>query len=64
MWAKLKALYKSKGFSLDFLLCKELFNTTLDKCEKSVKQYLMRIIRLINDLKTRNITLLDKIIMA
>ena len=31
LWGKLKTLYEPKGFSSDFLICKELFETTLSK---------------------------------
>ena len=41
LWLKLEALYKLKGFSLEFLLCKELFNITFINYGKSVEKYLM-----------------------
>ena len=33
IWEALRNLYASKGFSNDFYLCKEFFNTTLEFCE-------------------------------
>jgi hypothetical protein len=37
---------------------------TLVKCDKSIKKYLMRIVRLTDDLKARNLTIPDKVIVA
>jgi gag-polypeptide of LTR copia-type len=64
LWKKLKALYEPKGFSSDFLLYKDLFDTTLLKCRSSIEKYLNKIIRLNNDLKAHSITIPDKVIAA
>ena len=40
IWDRLRELYEPKGFSSEFLLCKELFTTTLSRCGNSIKAYL------------------------
>jgi len=64
LWNKLKALYQAKGFSSDFLLSKELINTTLSSCKNNVEEYLQKIKRLINSLEAREITLPSKFVAA
>ena len=55
---ELKALYKPKGFSLEFLIYKELFSYNLSIIpKKDIELYLNKIIRLVNDLKARNIVI-------
>jgi len=41
-WKLLKNLYSLKGFSSEFLICKELFKTTLSKYS-SIEEYLNKI---------------------
>ena len=41
-WKMLKNLYSPKGFSSEFLICKELFKTTLSKYS-SIKEYLNKV---------------------
>jgi len=41
-WKLLKNLYSLKGFSLEFLICKELFETTLSKYS-SMEEYLNKV---------------------
>ena len=48
IWKALRNLYASKGFSNDFYLCKEFFNTTLKSCENKMKNYINNFKR-IND---------------
>ena len=62
-WSALKALYEPKGFSSEFLLCKELFQTTL-RSYKSVESYLNKIKQLHDDLLARNIAIPNKVIAA
>ena len=64
LWNKLKALYQAKGFSSDFLLSKELINTTLSSCKNNVEEYLQKIKRLINSLEARDVALPSKFIAA
>jgi len=64
LWQKLQALYEPKGFSSDFLICKELFETTLSKMDNSIENYLNQIKRLTDDLSARNLTILNKVIAA
>jgi hypothetical protein len=40
LWSKLKALYELKGFSSEFLIYKELFETTLSRLGNFIKNYL------------------------
>src|SRR5436305_1073312 len=64
LWQKLQALYEPKGFSSDFLICKELFETTLSKMDNSIENYLNQIKRLTDDLSARNLTIPNKVIAA
>ena len=64
LWDKLKALYEPKGFSSDFLICKDLFDTTLTKCGGSIEKYLNKLVRLTDDLEARKITIPKKVIVA
>ena len=59
----LQTLYKPKGFSSDFILCKELFTTTLARA-RTVENYLSRIRRLVEDLQARDLTIPNKVIAA
>ena len=61
---RLRELYEPKGFSSKFLLCKELFTTTLSKCGNSIETYLTRIKRLSNELASRDLAILAKVIVA
>ena len=63
LWNSLKNLYQSKGFNSEFLICKELFNTTLTK-SKNLEDYITTVKRLNDDLKARNMNLPDKFIAA
>jgi hypothetical protein len=64
LWDKLKALYEPKGFSSEFLICKELFETTLSGLNNSIEDYLNRIKRLTDDLAARNLAIPNKVIAA
>ena len=63
-WNGLKKLYSPKGFSSEFLLFKEFFDTTLANSSNSVEDYINTITRLTDDLNTRDLKLPDKLIMA
>ena len=64
IWDRLKALYEPKGFSSEFLLCRELFDTTLAKTGNSIEAYLTRIKRLTDELAARGLTIPNKVIAA
>ena len=63
-WEGLKKLYSPKGFSSEFLLFKEFFDTTLVNSSNSVETYINTITRLTDDLNARDLKLPDKLIMA
>ena len=63
IWLALQNLYSFKGFSSKFLLCRELFNTSLESFDK-MKIYLNQVKRLNDQLRAKDILLLDKIIFA
>jgi Pol polyprotein, beta-barrel domain/gag-polypeptide of LTR copia-type len=64
IWDRLKALYEPKGFSSEFLLCRELFDTTLVRTGNSIEAYLTRIKRLTDELAARGLTIPNKVIAA
>ena len=64
IWEALRNLYASKGFSNDFYLCKEFFNTTLESCEDKMKDYINNLKRISDQLYAKNIKLPDKVIFA
>ena len=64
IWDRLKDLYEPKGFSSEFLVCKELFSTTLSRCGNSIENYLNRIKRLSDELAARNLAIPSKVIVA
>lgn len=63
VWTALKQLYEPKGFSSEFLLCKQLFETTLSR-SKNIESYLNQIRRLTDDLSAKNLTIPNKVIAA
>jgi hypothetical protein len=64
LWSKLKALYEPKGFSSEFLIYKELFETTLSRLGNFIENYLNQIKRLTDDLSARNLIIPNKVIAA
>ena len=52
LWESLKNLYMAKGFSSNFILCKELINTTLTK-SKDIESYIYNFKKLINNLASK-----------
>lgn len=64
LWNRLKTLYEPKGFSSEFLICKELFRTTLANTGKNIESYLNKIKRLTDDLAARNLAIPNKVIAA
>jgi len=64
LWTELEQLYKPKGFSSEFLMCKELFETTLISCDKDIEKYLAKVTQLVQDLKARNISIPEQVIVS
>ena len=54
--AKESNRYSPKGFSSEFLICKELFETTLSKYS-SMEEYLNKVKQLTDQLKAKGIEL-------
>ena len=64
LWNHLNKLYSPKGFSSDFLICKDLINTTVQQCQNNVEIYLQKINRLVLSLESRNLALPHRFIAA
>ena len=62
-WNLLKNLYSPKGFSSEFLICKELFETTLSKYS-SMEEYLNKVKQLTDQLRAKGIALPSQVIVA
>ena len=55
-WESLRNLYSPKGFSSEFLICREFFDTSLIKYN-SMEEYLNKIKQLSDQLKSKNLEL-------
>ena len=64
LWNKLKDLYEAKGFSSEFLLCRELIATTLSSSKNNLELYIQNFKRVLNSLQAKNIILPNKFIVA
>ena len=64
LWGDLRNLYQATGFSSDFLTCRELFNTTLLKCNNSVETYVSKVSKLTEELSSRDLALPNRVIAA
>jgi gag-polypeptide of LTR copia-type len=64
LWNRLQALYEPSGFSSEFLISRELFSTTLDRCKGSIEDYLTRIRRLTDELAAKQLAIPNKVIAA
>lgn len=64
LWQRLKTLYEPSGFSAEYLICKQLFSTTLKGCQGSIETYLNQIKRLTDDLQVRGLGLPNKVIAS
>ncbi|KAJ5767425.1 hypothetical protein N7533_000008 [Penicillium manginii] len=62
-WNTLKELFNPKGFTTEFLVLKEFFNTTLGDFD-TMEQYLNKVKLLINDLKSKDIILPNQVVIA
>ena len=60
----LENLYRAKGFSSEFILSKELINTTLNYYKGNLEEYLNAFKRVVNNLEARGINLPKKFIIA
>ena len=63
-WSSLENLYSPKGFSSEFLICKELFETNLEGCNNSMETFLNTIKRLTDELKAKKLQLPDQVVLA
>ena len=64
LWITLENLFKAKGFSSEFILSKELINTTLDYYRGNLEDYINAFKRIVNNLESREIILPKKFIIA
>ena len=64
LYNRLEALYSPKGFSTEFIIAKELFETSLSRCGNSVERYLAKIRGYTDELALRNKTIPKAIIAA
>ena len=62
-WESLKNLYSPKGFSSEFLICRELFETTLLKYF-TIEEYLNKVKELSDQLKAKDLELPKQVIIA
>ena len=60
----LKNLYKAKGFSSEFLISKELINTTINSYKGNLELYINNFKRLANSLEAKEISLPNKFLVA
>ena len=64
LWTTLRNLYETKGFSSEFIISKDLINTTLNSCKGNLEAYINSFKRSVNSLESRNITLPNKFLIA
>ena len=64
LWIKLQELYETSGFSSEFLLSRELINTTLDSSNKDLEKYVQTFTRIVNSLTAKDIILPKKFLVA
>ena len=62
-WDKLKTLYDTQGFTSEFLLYNKFFNSKPENF-KSLKSYLNKVKRLIEELKARDLELPSQIVIS
>ena len=56
-------LYRPKGFTSQFLICKELFNTSLAKY-KNIENYLNQVKRLADELIANDLAISERVLIA
>ena len=62
-WESLKNLYSLKGFSSEFLLCRDFFETTLTKYT-SMEEYLNKVKQLLDQLTAKKLALPKQVVIA
>jgi hypothetical protein len=62
-WESFKNLYSPKGFTSEFLICRDFFNTTLDKYT-SMEEYLNKVKQSSDQLKAKQLELPKQVIIA
>ena len=62
-WEKLENLYNPKGFTTDYLILREFFNSTLNEYS-SIEEYLNKIKELVDNLKSKEINLPDQVVIS
>ncbi|POS81764.1 hypothetical protein EPUL_006788, partial [Erysiphe pulchra] len=63
IWISLKNLYSATGFSSEFILCRDFFDTKLSKFN-TMEEYLNRVKQLSDDLKAKDMQLPRQILFA
>ena len=64
LWSQLETLYRPKGFNSEFLICRELFTTTLAKCGHNIEAYLTKVRRCVEQLNQKGIGIPTKVTAA
>src|ERR1700742_2039101 len=64
LYRRLESLYSPKGFSTEFILAKELFETTLAGCGNNVENYFAKIRRYTDEIELRKKAIRKAIIAA
>ena len=64
LWTTLRNLYETKGFSSEFIISKDLINTTLNSCKGNLEAYINSFKRSVNSLQSKNIVLPNKFLIA
>ena len=64
LWVTLKNLYSAQGFSSEFILSKELINTTINTFKGDLEKFLNKFKNIINNLESKNIILPNNFIAA
>ena len=62
-WESLKNLYSPRGFTSEFLICREFFDATLNKYS-SMEEYLNKVKQLSDQLEAKKLTLPKQVIIA
>ena len=63
IWKQLERLYNPKGFTSTFLICKEFFSLRFED-QELIEDFINKLKRLLDELKSREITLPDELILT